>query len=149
MRNNSWAQNSISRLFTTRSSRAARFRSISWTPAFTAGSRLSQQNQPAPRVCSRYPRGWRCAQKSGETRPSPKVVATPLPRARTKYHRISTPATKTCRWGLRIYAATRRDGATSFSYSGPILSSLLASVTSYSALVVPKTEKNWHPAPRG
>ena len=51
--------------------------------------------------------------KSGQTRPSPNAVAGPPWRARTKYDRISTPATtKTCRWGPRIFAATRRDVAT-------------------------------------
>jgi hypothetical protein len=52
---------------------------------------------PLPGACSHSLDGWRCERKPGQTRPSPRAVATPPPRARTQYGPIC--------------AATRRDGA--------------------------------------
>jgi hypothetical protein len=68
-----------------------------------------------PRVCERKfgqtrgPHG-RLFVRGVEMKPSPKAVAGPPSRARMKYGRISTPATRTCRWGPRIFAATLRAG---------------------------------------
>ncbi len=39
---------------------------------------------PAPRACSHFWGGWRCAGKSGQTRRSPKAVAAPQVRTTTK-----------------------------------------------------------------
>src|SRR6266568_8375985 len=49
------------------------------------------------RACSHHWGGWRCAQKFGQTKPSPQAVAGPPSRARMKCG--------------RIFAATRRAGA--------------------------------------
>ena len=82
-----------------------------------------------PGACYQLSRRWRCGRKSVQTRRSPKAVAGPQSRATTKYGPIcaATPGG----WGQ--FSPFRRHSS--------------LEDTPYSSLLVPRTEKNWLPAP--